>query len=238
MAKVYDPYAVLGVSRDADKETIKKAYRKLAKQYHPDTHPNDPVAAEKMNEINQAYDMLTDPDKYSRSTGSAGSAGSYSYGNPFGYGNYGYGNFRNGTYGGGNQNYSGNTSQGSGNQNYREYKNFWEMYDDIFENQSRNARQYQDFEERLRREQQRQQQQQYKRRPSVLRLIWKGFWFFIFLQFLLRACAPVAYYEVDPNGYQAPYYYEQQIQEVPGGGEGNGYGNGNGYGEFRPEGAL
>ena len=55
---VDDPYRVLGVSRDATREEIKKAYRKKAKEYHPDLHPDDPYALEKMNEINEAYDML------------------------------------------------------------------------------------------------------------------------------------------------------------------------------------
>ncbi len=59
-----DPYKVLGVSRGATEEEIKKAYRKMAKQYHPDLHPNDPSAAEKMNEINEAYDMIQHPEKY------------------------------------------------------------------------------------------------------------------------------------------------------------------------------
>ena len=58
-----DPYSVLGVSRNASEEEIKKAYRKLAKQYHPDLHPGDPAAARKMNEINNAYEMIKNPEK-------------------------------------------------------------------------------------------------------------------------------------------------------------------------------
>ncbi len=59
-----DPYKVLGVSPGASQEEIKKAYRKKAKENHPDLHPNDPNAARKMNEINEAYDMLQNPEKY------------------------------------------------------------------------------------------------------------------------------------------------------------------------------
>lgn len=59
-----DPYKVLGVSPGASQDEIKKAYRKKAKEYHPDLHPNDPEAARKMNEINEAYDLLQNPEKY------------------------------------------------------------------------------------------------------------------------------------------------------------------------------
>ena len=57
-----DPYEVLGVSRNATPEEIKKAYRTLAKKYHPDNYVNNPLAdlaAEKFKEINEAYEQLT-----------------------------------------------------------------------------------------------------------------------------------------------------------------------------------
>ena len=61
---VEDPYKVLGLSHGATEADIKKAYRKKAKEYHPDLHPNDPVAIKKMQEVNEAYDMLMNPEKY------------------------------------------------------------------------------------------------------------------------------------------------------------------------------
>ncbi len=58
---IHDPYKVLGVSHDASDDEIKKAYRKLAKKYHPDLHPNDPAAKQRMNEINAAYEQIKNP---------------------------------------------------------------------------------------------------------------------------------------------------------------------------------
>jgi len=63
VAEKRDYYEILGVSRDADETELKKAYRKLAKQYHPDMNPNDKDAEAKFKEINEAYAVLSDPQK-------------------------------------------------------------------------------------------------------------------------------------------------------------------------------
>lgn len=59
-----DPYEVLGISRSASEDEIKTAYRKLAKRYHPDLNPGDPTAAQKMNEVNQAYEQIKNPQAW------------------------------------------------------------------------------------------------------------------------------------------------------------------------------
>lgn len=87
-----DPYKVLGVSPDASDEEIKRAYRQLAKQYHPDRNPGDAAAAKKMQQINAAYEQIKNPEKAQPSSG---------------YGGYGYDPY------GGQRSYSGDNSEHS-----------------------------------------------------------------------------------------------------------------------------
>src|ERR1700687_2151995 len=63
MASRPDYYATLGVSKSASAEEIKKAYRKLARQYHPDRNPGDKASEARFKEISQAHDVLGDPEK-------------------------------------------------------------------------------------------------------------------------------------------------------------------------------
>src|SRR3954468_23786231 len=77
---VKDPYKVLGVDKKASQDDIKKAYRKLARQYHPDKNPGDKGAEERFKEVQGAYDLIGDPEKrkqYDAGGGIFGAAGGF-----------------------------------------------------------------------------------------------------------------------------------------------------------------
>ena len=89
MSSKRDYYEVLGVSKNASDDEIKKAYRKLAIKYHPDKNPGDKEAEAKFKEINEAHDVLSDKQKRARydQFGHAGVGGAGASGNPFAGGN-------------------------------------------------------------------------------------------------------------------------------------------------------
>ncbi len=112
MAEKRDYYEVLGIDKNASADDIKKAYRKLAKQYHPDLNKDNPDAAEKFKEIGEAYGVLSDPEKKSRydQFGHAGVDPNYGGQGGFsgGFGDFGdlgdiFGSFFGGGFGGGSR---------------------------------------------------------------------------------------------------------------------------------------
>ena len=97
MAEKRDYYEVLGLKKGASDDEIKKAFRKMAMKYHPDKNPGDKEAEEKFKEVNEAYSVLSDPDKKSKydrfghagvdpnGFGGAGGFGGFGGGGGFGF---------------------------------------------------------------------------------------------------------------------------------------------------------
>jgi molecular chaperone DnaJ len=95
MATVKDLYETLGVARGASQDEIKKAYRKLARQHHPDANPGDAAAEERFKEVQTAYDVLSDPekrkqyDRFGTQNGRPGPEGGFTFGEGFDIGDLG-----------------------------------------------------------------------------------------------------------------------------------------------------
>ena len=118
MADKRDYYEVLGVPKTADEAAIKKAYRQLAKKYHPDLHPGDAEAEKSFKEVNEAYDVLSDSEKRAKydqyghaAFDPAAGAGAGGFGGFGGFGDFGdiFSSFFGGGFGGGSSRRNGPT---------------------------------------------------------------------------------------------------------------------------------
>lgn len=163
MAQKRDYYEVLGVNKSATDAEIKKAYRKLAKKYHPDMNKDNPKAEELFKEVTEAYEVLSDKEKrklydqfgHAAFDEGAGQGGAYGAGGQgfgsgaggfggfggFGSGNFGGGGFGSGFGGFGSGNFSGGAGGGNGGfhfngnsgDGYQEYYYTGDNLDDIFD---------------------------------------------------------------------------------------------------------
>lgn len=129
-----DPYQTLGVARDADEKAIKSAYRKLAKQLHPDRNTDNPKAAERFSAVTGAYDLLSDKDKRARfDRGEIDGDGNPRA--PFGYGG--------GATGGGGNPFAGarnfRPGMGPGGVQHEEGADFGDIFDNLFGQQAGGA---------------------------------------------------------------------------------------------------
>ena len=125
-----DPYKVLGVSPNASDDEIKRAYRKLAKKYHPDVNPGDAEAARKMQEINAAYEQIKNPEK----------AHTYGQSGQSSYGGYGYDPFAGAWQQSGGQQSSDSYQQAA--EQYIRFRRFAEALNALGNSTKRDARWY------------------------------------------------------------------------------------------------
>ncbi len=139
---IRNPYEILGIREGASMDEIKRAYRKKAKEFHPDLHPDDPRANEKMQQVNEAYDMLCNPDKY-RQQARPNPYGQYGQNNYGGNTGHGYGSYANqGGYA--NQRQQGNwqyTYYTNGQNPWGDGQSPWTSWQDMWNNAS-NEQQY------------------------------------------------------------------------------------------------
>jgi molecular chaperone DnaJ len=121
-----DLYAVLGIDKKADDAAIKKAYRKLAREYHPDKNPGDTAAEERFKQVSAAHDILSDPEKrkeYDKARAFGGLGGAFSTGGAgFDFGDSGIGDLLGNVFGGrtGRQSRTGGTRPGGAQQRGRD----------------------------------------------------------------------------------------------------------------------
>lgn len=131
-----DLYKILGVDKSASQEDIKKAYRNLAFKYHPDRNPGNPVAEERLKEINVAYSVLGNSQKRAEyDSGRSNSNSSYQQQNQYGYNGYYYNPYGSG--------YGANETRDS--QNYSAYEQFFKNFYSA-SNNSGNYRSYYQYE--------------------------------------------------------------------------------------------
>ena len=188
-----DPYQVLGVSANAGEDEIKQAYRRLAKQYHPDLHPGDAFAAQKMNEINEAYEAVKNPQAYQQYQRQQRQQASQQY-------------YR--------QQYS-QQQTAYADEDYDPFASFWSAWQQGSQ-QNQNAQQHSRYtytwdDPHSRNQQQNQYQWNYRRtrRPGFLvrmLLLWIG------VQLVLSLLGSCSYRYINPYGIYQSYGYSESAE--------------------------
>lgn len=199
-----DPYEVLGLPHGASMDEVTKAYRQLAKKYHPDLNPGDASAAEKMSEINDAYDRIRRGDTQpSYSYNSAGST--YSGSSAYGFDPRHYGQ-QQGQYGG---NYYGSSDP------FADFQKWYQAYQQAYQQTWQRQRQ-----QNAQQQQQYQQAQKTQRRGCLRSVLWIII-INVILWVVLGSCTRFAYQSYSPSdnttisysdrsGY---YYFGPQTQQ-------------------------